>query len=259
MKHLDVGILLVSTCLACMIMFGQSCSNTKYQSVVAPKSESPTKPIANQIVIADMDRLLKKLRVQEIPGIGSLGGWNRKPTIGEFAALGGEHITAQQLAEIRRADALAAAKIRQADAAAAAKVRQETLEGLWLLCVYSLSVLVAFIGFVAAFYFRQWIFLALPVSGLGVSFTAYFFLHAFIWLAWIVVGMLVLIALAGVWYIVRKGGIMQVVAKKAVTYAEEQKSHMPKKAREAMHTFAKKNHPAGISAVINDLRGKTKA
>jgi hypothetical protein len=67
------------------------------------------------------------------------------------------------------------------------------------------------------------------------------------------------VAAVGIWWLARHGGIMQAVATGAVKYAEEQKSHMPKKAREAMHKFAKDNHPAGISAVINDLRGKKKA
>jgi len=119
-------------------------------------------------------------------------------------------------------------------------------------------VLVGFVGLVAALYMRSTMFLVLPAAGLGTSFMAYLFLNAFVWLAWALVAVLAIAAGLGIWWLARHGGIMQAVATGAVKYAEEQKSHMPKKAREAMHKFAKDNHPEGISAVINDLRGKKK-
>lgn len=126
------------------------------------------------------------IRIQKIPGIGPLGGWNPRATDAEIAAIAGEHVTLAELAAIR----------------------QQDREGWWLLAVYSLAVIVGFVGLVAAFYFRQAVFLALPAAGLGVAFLAYMFLHAFAWLAWIVIGCLGLLALAAVWYVVRRGGDM---------------------------------------------------
>jgi len=216
------------------------CSTSAKPARVATPATATPSPVAP---LPD----LSKLRKQIVPGIGALGGWHVPVTDAEIAAIAGEHVTMAELAEIRRKDA-----------AAAAEVRQHDREGWWLLAVYSFSVLVGFVGLVAALYMRSTMFLVLPAAGLGTSFMAYLFLNAFVWLAWALVAVLAIAAGLGIWWLARHGGIMQAVATGAVKYAEEQKSHMPKKAREAMHKFAKDNHPEGISAVINDLRGKKK-
>ncbi len=159
------------------------------------------------------------------------------------------------LAELsaRAASAEQIAKIRRLDAAAAAEVRREDREGWWLLGVYTLAVLVGFVGIVAALYMRSTMFLTLPGAAVGVAFLAYFFLNAFVWLAWALVAVLAVAAGLGIWWLARHGGIMQGAAIGAVKYAEEQKSFMPAAARKAMHRYAKDNHK-GISTVIDALR-----
>jgi hypothetical protein len=239
-------ILVATICAVCLLCIGCQQTGTKIAPpAVKVESETKTKPGAQRIVVADLDQLLRDLRVQEIPGIGKLGGWHRKPTVSEIGAIAGEHVTMAQLAEIRRKDAEAAAEIRRQDR-----------EGWWLLGVYTLSVLVGFVGLVAALYMRSTMFLVLPAAGLGTSFMAYLFLNAFVWLAWVLIVALAIVAGLGIWYLARHGGIMQVVAGKAVAYAERQKQMLPPNARKSMRTWAKTNHAPTIGAVIDHLRGK---
>ena len=178
-----------------------------------------------------------KVRVLEVPGlpIGNghqVGGWHRAMSDAEYAAIAGEHVTAQDLAEIRRADN----------------------EHWWMLGVWSLAVLVGFIGIVAALYLKSAPFLFLPAAGIGVSFLAYFFIHAFVWLAWVFLGILGIMGGVAVWYVCRRGGILRNALDGAVAYGETLKAAAPPEAKAKAKTWAKKAHAPAVADEINAVR-----